>query len=137
MYSGKPAASLVVSDLVSENNLDKPVGLRRLNEAGLQAVEVTAEHLANLVDDLLGKPWSRRRGRIIEAESIVVSQFAERQEPIEATCSCGSGIPVRNVMVGEQPVTLVALPLIFEQFRQAGKQPLESISQTAGNSKDL
>ena len=41
----------------------------------------------------------------------------------EATCSCGSGIPVQKVQIDGQAVTLVALPLIFEQFRQAGKQP--------------
>src|SRR5512136_1513184 len=38
-YSSKPAASLVVSDLVAENGLAKPQGCRRLNEAGLQAVD--------------------------------------------------------------------------------------------------
>ena len=31
MYSGKPAASLVVSDLVQQKGLEQPKGLRRLN----------------------------------------------------------------------------------------------------------
>src|SRR5512132_2629644 len=31
MYSGKPAASLVVQDLIAEHGLDAPVGLRKLN----------------------------------------------------------------------------------------------------------
>lgn len=129
MYSSRPAASLVVSDLVAEYNLDRPAGLRRLNEAGSQAVEIVAERLANLVDDLIGRQWSRRTGEFIEAESIGVSQFPGQQESVEAACSCGSGIPVRKVMVGEQQVTLVALPLIYEQLRQAGKQPSEDIAQ--------
>ena len=43
-----------------------------------------------------------------------------------ATCSCGSGIPVQKVIINGQEVTLVALPLIFQQFREAGKQPGEA-----------
>ena len=34
MYSGKPAASVVVTDLVAERGLGKPEGPRRLNAAG-------------------------------------------------------------------------------------------------------
>src|SRR5512139_1714953 len=70
MYSGKPAASLVVSNLVAEHNLEQPQGLRHLNEAGRQAVEITAEQAASLVDDLLGKKWSRTTGEFIELEQI-------------------------------------------------------------------
>ena len=38
-----------------------------------------------------------------------------------ATCSCGSGIPVQKLEIGGIEVTLVALPLIFARFREAGK----------------
>src|SRR5574341_491793 len=34
MYSGKPAASVVVADLAAERGLDQPEGKRRLNDAG-------------------------------------------------------------------------------------------------------
>ena len=34
MYSGKPAASIVVTELVAERGLEKPEGKRRLNAAG-------------------------------------------------------------------------------------------------------
>ena len=54
MYSGKPAASLVVSDLVQQKGLEQPKGLRRLNEAGMQAVDLMAEQIANQVDQILG-----------------------------------------------------------------------------------
>src|SRR5512139_2900084 len=51
-YSGKPAASVIVTDLVeAETNLGTP---RRLNEAGRQAVDTVAEVVAPLVDNLLG-----------------------------------------------------------------------------------
>jgi uncharacterized metal-binding protein len=85
IYSGKPAASVVVSDLVTETT-----------------AEITAERVASLVDELLGRP----------AEAVVepaeVSE-PEEEEAVVATCECGS--------------TLIALPAIFEQFHQAGKAP--------------
>ncbi len=118
MYSGSPAASFVVSDLVAENGLEPPQGRRRLNKAGVLAVDVTAEHMARAVDELLGKQWSRRTGSFIEPETAT-----EPQGVIEATCACGSGIPVQEVLVEGQNITLIALPVIFQQFHQAGKLP--------------
>src|SRR5512135_804213 len=53
--SSKPVASLVVNELVAECGLERPEGRRRLNAAGQKAVEVTAERLAGLVDQALGK----------------------------------------------------------------------------------
>jgi uncharacterized metal-binding protein len=118
-YSGKPAASIVVNDVVNEAGLDQPEGLRRLNEAGLQAVEATAHHMAFMVDELLDKRWSRRQGVFIEDE-----EPAERGESSKtATCACGSGIPIQTVTVNGEEVTLIALPALFEQFQEAGKQP--------------
>ena len=65
MYSGKPAASLVVSELLTEAGLPAPSGRRRLDEAGLRAVDVTADRLTRLVDQVLdprrgGRPRRRR-----------------------------------------------------------------------------
>ncbi|NCP15443.1 hypothetical protein GW866_00145, partial [bacterium] len=45
MYSSKPAASVMVRELVAENGLGQPEGRRRLNPAGLQAVDVTAKRI--------------------------------------------------------------------------------------------
>jgi uncharacterized metal-binding protein len=118
MYSGKPAASVVVDELVAEHGLSSPQGRRRLNEAGLQAVEVTAKQVASLVDEILGKRWSRRRGDFIEAEPLPKETA---QDPVVATCSCGSGVPIQKVSIDGQDMTLIALPLIFDQFRQADK----------------
>jgi hypothetical protein len=114
MYSSKPAASLVVNELVAECGLGRPEGRRRLNAAGQKAVEVTAERLATLVDQALGK----------EAGTPPGSQAAEHEavgEQREATCSCGSGVPVTKVTIDSQTVELVALPLIFRQFRERGR----------------
>jgi len=115
MYSGKPAASFVVTDLVTERGLGKPEGKRHLNEAGQQAVDAVAGDVVNLVDELLQKRWNRTAGAVEETGLPVV------QEKIQATCSCGSGIPVQDVIINGQMITLTALPLIFKQFKDAGK----------------
>lgn len=38
-------------------------------------------------------------------------------------CACGSGIPIQEVAVNGKMVTFIALPLIFERFREQGKSP--------------
>lgn len=117
MYSGKPAAGVVVTDLCAQQGLGQPAGLRRLDGAGIRAVDATAERVADLVDELLDKKWSRRSGELEETE------LSEIQEAVEATCACGSGIPIRELVIDGQKITLVALPLIFEQFLEAHKAP--------------
>jgi len=124
-YSGKPAASIVVTDVVDEAGLDQPQGLRRLNEAGMQAVEATAHHMAFMVDDLLGKRWSRRQGGFLEDEETIEVEDISKT----ATCACGSGIPIQTVAINGQEVPLIALPVLFEQFQEAGKP---ATSETAG-----
>lgn len=120
-FSGKPAASVVVTDLVRERGLDQPAGRRRLNEAGQQAVAATADRVAGLVDELLDKRWSRRKGAFLEEASVPV--VAAPAAVTTAGCACGSGIPVQTVAIHGSPVMLVALPPLMEQFRAAGKTP--------------
>jgi uncharacterized metal-binding protein len=115
MYSGKPAASIVVTDLIQADQLGTA---RRLSDAGMHAVDVVAEQVAQQVDELLGVKWDRKQG-----QSSKEAQPAEGLEAKIATCSCGSGIPIQKVQVDGQEVTFIALPLIFEQFRDAGKLP--------------
>jgi uncharacterized metal-binding protein len=60
MYSGKPSASVVVSELAAENNVGHIDGRRTLNDAGRKAVELTAERLTVLVDQILApKPLAK------------------------------------------------------------------------------
>lgn len=125
LYSGKPAASLVVSEMIADSGLEKPQGCRRLNQAGQQVVELTASRMAELVDELLGKRWNRRTGDFIELEVVVT----EPEESKQATCSCGSGIPVQDIQVDGQSVTIVALPLIFTKLHADGKPPSGSSQQ--------
>jgi hypothetical protein len=96
-----------------------------LNEAGQHAVGATAETVADLVDKLLEKRWSRREGRFIDEQTIGDVQSAK---PV-AGCACGSGIPVQTVTIDGKPVTLIALPPLMEQFRDAGKLPSPETTQ--------
>ncbi len=128
MYSGKPAASIIVRDVVGQNKMAQPEGRRRLNEAGLRAVDATAERIAALVDELLGKQWDRTGGTFIELGAIGTAE-ASQPPAKEATCACGSGIPIQTVEVNGEAVTLMALPLLFRKFREAGKAPSGPVAQ--------
>lgn len=113
-YSSKPAASLVVNELVAECGLGRPEGRRRLNAAGERAVKVTADRLAALVDQTLGK----EAGAASRSEAAADEPAGEQRE---AVCSCGSGVPVTKVSIAGQVVELAALPLILRQFQEAGR----------------
>ncbi len=113
-YSSKPAASLVVNELVAEYGLERPEGRRRLDAAGGKAVEVTAERLAAMVDQALGK----EAGTVPAAEE---PTSAPRGDEREVACSCGSGVAVTKLTIDGQTVELVALPLIFRHFLDSGR----------------
>ena len=121
-YSAKPAASIVVNDLIAELGLPKPEGRRHLNEAGCQAVDVIAKRLAGLVDHVLGK-----RDRPAPDDERADVADAAPQSAFEATCSCGSGVPVRTLMIDGAAIEVVALPLIYRQFHAAGRIPNEAV----------
>ena len=94
--------------------LEQPAGRRRLNAAGQQAVALTAERLAALVDQALGKETATASA----GEAMALGPDGEQRE---ATCSCGSGVAVTKLAINGQTVELVALPLIFRHFRQTGR----------------
>jgi uncharacterized metal-binding protein len=124
-YSNRPAASFMVGDVIDEHHLDRPQGRRRLDAAGLQAVDLLAEQVAHGVDELLGRQWNRSDGEFIQLDAIDVVQAGDSTEPVIATCACGSGIPIQDVLIGGKQVTVVGLPLIFQQFAEAGKPPID------------
>ena len=112
-HSAKPAASIVVRELAAEHGIEGIDGRRCLNDAGRRAVELTAERLAALVDQVLGKEPR------LEAD-VGVKEHAGSLEPSVVTCSCGSGVPVKVLEIGGRAVEVVALPLIFETLRERG-----------------
>ncbi len=121
MYSSKPATSIVVNEVVAERGLERPEGRRRLNAADHKAVEVVAERVAALVDTVLWK-----EGGVPAAVGTVVASTEGRTS--EVACSCGSGVPETKLDIGGETAEFVALPLIFQKFREAGR-PLD---ETAG-----
>lgn len=114
-YSSKPEASLVVTDFAKASC--RLGTARRLNDAGMNAVEAVAEEIVRHVDRLLGK--RRDRGAGHAAVSLPVVQDA----PAAAACSCGSGIPVTALDIAGRRVEVLALPLIFDMFCRSGKAP--------------
>jgi DGC domain len=115
-YSAKPAASIVVTELCRGQS----GGLgsaRRLSESGMNAVATVAQEIARSVDRLLA--GYRDKG----ADMGVDSFAAVTEAPAAATCSCGSGIPVSILEIAGRRVEVLALPLIFDLFRESGKMP--------------
>jgi uncharacterized metal-binding protein len=127
MYSGKPAANVVITELNHEGGFGQPGGLHKLNDAGKKAVDITAERVTELVDELLEKRWSRREGKFVEDTTIPMIEPKRPQEPVIASCACGSGIPVQEVNINGKIVSIIALPLIFEQLYETSRIPDPSL----------
>jgi uncharacterized metal-binding protein len=119
LYSNKPAASIVVDDVVAELGLPKPQGLRRLTPDGLGVVDAVADAIASEVDHLMAVRWSRSEGAILEAEPAASVSTA--------ACACGSGIPVTTVELGGQTATIMALEPIMELAYQQGLRAEEGL----------
>jgi len=114
MYSAKPAASIVVSE-VCPAAAGRFGTARRLNEAGMEAVEAVAVEVSAQVDRLRGVPWDRTRGQAEDAPTPI------SESPAATTCSCGSGVPVMFLEIDGNKVEVLALPPIFELFCEAAK----------------
>ena len=115
MYSAEPAESIVVTELAAEHQLDPIEGRRQLNEAGKQAVELTAQRVTAVVDKILGPP------SFTILDNTVAGPSGKSSQP--SGCSCGTHIPSTKILVAGKEEELLALPLIFQQFRQLGKSP--------------
>ncbi len=115
MYSGKPIASVVISDLVAERQIGPVEGRRKLNAAGERAVDLVAQRVTEMVDKILGP------ARL----TVLNSDVAEGRPPETKSggCSCGSAIPAGKVNIGGKTVEVLALPLVFRQFRELGRSP--------------
>jgi uncharacterized metal-binding protein len=114
-YSAKPTASIVIPEFLAAHNLKAPRSCRRLDADGERAADALAQHIAARVDEILGKKP--------ETESSAVA--ASENENVVASCSCGSGIPVLRLNIAGQAVELVALPLLFQQWRDDNKPTAE------------
>lgn len=114
-YSSKPAASVVVTEICKDQGGFGTA--RRLNEAGFNAVETIAGEIADHVDRLLGRIPVRKVKTGEDSLSVI------QVDPAAAACSCGSGIPVKVLEIAGRSIEVLALPMIFDMFRQSGKKP--------------
>ena len=120
MYSGKPAASIVVGDSLPAGGAELGTA-RRLREAGKQAASHLAARIGLEVDQLLG--LKRKAGSGAPLEGPADEEAPERPT---AACSCGAAVPVQTLQDEGRAVTLVALPPLFAQFREEGTPPDDS-----------
>ena len=93
-----------------------PAWRRELGDEGWLAAYKLAEIIAARVDAILGP-----------ASSWATVGSKGSGAKVQATCSCGSGLPVTIIQVGDKPVELVALPSLFEQFYGEGARNGEAI----------
>jgi hypothetical protein len=125
-YSAKPAASVVISDLIAQEGLPRPQGSRQLDSAGEEVAQAVAQELAREVDRLLHK----KPVPAVEAETDMGVAGPKAGEEAEAmtvvTCSCESGIQVAQIQVNGHRVEVLALPAILEQFREMGRPVSEA-----------
>jgi len=130
MYSGKPASSLVISQIITEEGLGIPEGRRRLNVNGRMAVDLVADRIVNLVDNLLERDWSRRIGSSTEVEmkTSAIQNEADETEEVKP-CACSTGIPAQNVIIDGKEISIMALPLIYQQFMQEGRLASKGIGK--------
>ncbi len=117
-YSATPTASIVIPEFLEARGLAAPHNRRQLDAAGERAAEALAVEIAQRVDEILGIQREPAGEPIAQAET----------EALTASCSCGSGIPVTRLKIAGRTVEVVALPLIFEQFRGDGKSPDELLN---------
>jgi len=112
-YSAKVAGEIVVDKMLQEQAIPvDPQWRRQLDQAGQQAAQHIAESIAAEVDQILGH----------EHPSPTTHVADEQQEavPAQATCSCAGGIPVTEIRIGQETVSIVALdPLLTLVHEQA------------------
>jgi hypothetical protein len=127
LYSNRPAASLLVGEVLARHGLPPPQGMRRLTPESRAGVDALAEEIAAEVDHLISVRWSRTEGAILEGVATAAAVNT-------SACACGSGIPVTTVEVDGQTIQIMALAPILElaysQGLRAGQDLPEQIMAT-------
>lgn len=117
-YSAPVAGSIRVDEALQGMGITvAPAWRRELDDDGWAAAYKLADVIAARVDAILGpaSSWAE------------VEHIASGATRIQATCSCGSGLPVTIVEIGGSAVELVAVPTLFEQFHEEGARSGASI----------
>lgn len=121
LYSNKPAASIVLDDVLAAQGLPRPQGLRRLTPESLPSVDALAETIAAEVDRLMAARWSRAEGKLLEPQAAAPDRIST------TSCACGSGIPVTRVLVNGDTVEIMALEPILDMAYGQGLRAAASV----------
>jgi hypothetical protein len=111
-YSAAPTASLVVPRILAAHGLELAAPSRRQFNTSEDATTAVADEIARRVDEILGGTYHAG-----------ATHGGAEGDGETATCSCGSGVPAMRLNIANQSVEVVALPLIFEQFRSERRLP--------------
>jgi len=108
--SGPVSAAVIVPEVLGESaQLSGEKSTKSLPQGDQEAVNVVAEHIARLVDEIL-------------AASGVAAPEAGNGD---TGCECGKSAPAGDVLVDGKKVSVIGLPLVFQQLREAGLEPDE------------
>ncbi|MGI6417681.1 MAG: putative zinc-binding protein [Thermoguttaceae bacterium] len=108
-YSGKVAASLVVSDVLGDRVAACHRSSRDYDQADEEAVWLLAERIAAEVDQL--------SAAAPEPELLTISKKAS------CGCACGASCAEGNLRLNGKTVTVNGLPMIFDHLRKQGLAP--------------
>jgi hypothetical protein len=116
-YSAPVAGSIQVDRVLQGLDIRvDPAWRRELDDDGWAAAHKLADVIATHVDAILGpvSAWTATSSRPDASKH-------------QATCSCGSGLPVAVIEVAGRQVELTAVPALFEQFYDGGARSGEAI----------
>jgi uncharacterized metal-binding protein len=105
-YSGRVAASLVVTDILGEKAAGCHRSLRDASKIDEDAVWIVAEKISAQVEALLA--------------SIPQSEPVKGAGADSCACSCGTPAPEITLLINGKMVAVKALPLIFERLHKQG-----------------
>ena len=113
-YSGRVAASLVVTDILGDKVAGCHRSLRDASKIDEEAVWIVAEKISAQVDALLA--------------SMPQSERVEDAGTDSGACSCGTSAPEITLQINGKTVAVKGLHLIFEHLH---KQGLEAVNDYA------
>ena len=113
-YSGRVAASLVVTDILGDKVTGCRRSLRDASKIDEEAVWAVAEKIAAEVDSLLAFASSTEQVKDVGADS-----FA---------CSCGTSASEITLQINGKTVAVKGLPLIFEHVHKQGLGPVNDFA---------
>ncbi len=119
-YSGRVAASLVVTDILGDKVADCHRSLRNLSKIDKEAVWIVAEKISAQVDALLA--------------SIPRSEQSVEAVADSGACSCGTPAPETTLQINGKTVAVKGLLLIFEHLH---KQGLAAVNDFADRVLDM